>query len=657
MINKMFLKRRPANKAYIGFAAIALAYALLLHHQLGMDAFYDTANYHIYIGWAASRLSSYVYGAVAQYHTYLNPLLDVVNFTLFSLHPLVGATYHALAFALLLCTVFAIANRVTGVGGEERPLLAGAAVAIGATAAMTVSLYGSFTNEHLVALVFMPALWLVLCYLDGGPPRCLFLAGLLSGFAVGLKLTAAPLMASLLLSVFIIKPSAIRGWFLAGVFAGVGVLLGDGLFMLLRWDLTGNPIFPLANNIFQSTLYPSQWVSFGEFRMAELPQYLALPFHWLSNGTYSEVDTVRDGRLLLAYSGLFSFCVGLVLHKQKPTRKELFLILFFVLSWALWIALFRIYRYLVVLELLSGIIFLLGLNRLLPGKSITVPAVILPLACLFLYVTTVYPNWGRRPWSSEFSQTDIHERLSKGATVLFAENRTSFLAPELHALGVNFGNLLSQPWYDADRQRNPIDPKATAIDSGQPLYFVQYTETDLREHSPTLSAMFGTRLFVCEDIQTNMNLNPKLCAYLSAEQLPRLEPGKRYDFRSQSITFVSGWSYPEQTHRWSNDKEAVLEFRLTSDAFTECAKPAASLSGFSIDEQRVAIATPTRERMFRTVQGPFEIAIPLSLEGADWLAPLQIRLELPDAHPPSPSDQRLLGIALQGIGLQCDQPQ
>lgn len=646
-----------SGKSQIGLILICLAYAAFLHYRLGMDAFFDTANYHIYIGWAASNFSPYDNGAVAQYHTYFNPLLDLINYKLFELHPLAGAAYHAVAFALLISVIFAIANRTITTDIASKQLLIFAAGSVGATAAMTVSLYGSFTNEHLTALIFIPALWLVLSYIDGRRQRLLLLAGLLSGLSVGLKLTAAPLMASLLLSLFIINPSNIRGWFFAGIFSGLGILLGDGIFMLLRWDITGNPVFPLANNIFQSALYPAQWVSFGEFRLAELPQYLALPFHWLSSGTYSEVDTVRDGRLLLAYMGLASFCIGLILHRQKPTRKELFLILFFFISWALWIVLFRIYRYLVVLELLSGIIFILGLSRILPKKSPIISAAILFPVFIFLYTTTVYPNWGRRPWSSEFIQTDISEHLTKDANVLFAEHRTSFLAPELHSLGINFANLFSQPWYESDRQGSPIDPEPLPIEAGKQLYIIQYTATDFRTLSPKLNEMFGTRLFICRDIQTNMNLTPKLCSYVSVEQLPRLEPDKSYDFRSEGLTFVSGWSYPEQTHRWTDGKEATLEFRITQDAFTHCEKPVAALSGFTIDEQRVAINTPGQEGTAHIVSGQFEISTPLSLNGHDWLAPLQLRIELPDARQPNPSDQRQLGIALQSFGLQCDSSQ
>lgn len=657
MINNSFYNKFSGKKRFFAFTVAALIYAIFLHWRLGMDAFFDTANYHIYIGWAASTFSSYNYGAVAQYHTYFNPILDILNYRLFELHPWAGALFHAIAFALLLVVILEISKKIFDRETPSRQLLIFAAVGAGATGAMTISLYGSFTNEHLIALIFTPALLLVLRYLDEKRLRLLLLAGLLAGLSTGLKLTAAPFMASLLLSLFIINLSNIRGWFLAGLCAGIGILVGDGLFMLLRWEITGNPLFPLANNIFQSPLYPAQWVSFGEFRLSELPHYLALPFHWLSNGTYSEVDTVRDGRLLLAYLGLTSFCIGLLLHKQKATRKELFLILFFFISWLLWILLFRIYRYLVVLELLSGIIFIIGLSKILPRKSLVIPAAVLVIVCIFLYTTTVYPNWGRRPWSSEFIQTDISEHLAEDANVFFAEHRTSFLAPELHSLDIDFANLFSQPWYESDRQGSPIDPEPLPLDAKKPLYIIQYTATDFRTLSPKLNEMFGTRLFVCRDIQTNMSLTPKLCSYISAEQLPRLEPGKHHDFRSEGLTFVSGWSYPEQTHRWTDGKEATLEFRVTKDAITHCEKPVAVLTGFTIEEHRVTVRVSGHVGSLHTANGQFEISTPLSLEGLDWLAPLQVTLGLPDARQPNPSDQRQLGIALQSFGLQCGSPQ
>ncbi|QQR52795.1 hypothetical protein IPG36_01585 [bacterium] len=77
--------------------AVGLVYAVILHLILGMDGLWDTANYHVYIGWAAWQGLGYGAGAVAQYHTYLNPVLDMVNSATWSLHPAVGATVHAAA--------------------------------------------------------------------------------------------------------------------------------------------------------------------------------------------------------------------------------------------------------------------------------------------------------------------------------------------------------------------------------------------------------------------------------------------------------------------------------------------------------------------------------------------------------------------------------
>ncbi|QQR52796.1 hypothetical protein IPG36_01590 [bacterium] len=47
------------------------------------------------------------------------------------------------------------------VTGRRRVVWAGVAVAIGATGAMTVSLFGTWTNEHLTALPILVALYMV----------------------------------------------------------------------------------------------------------------------------------------------------------------------------------------------------------------------------------------------------------------------------------------------------------------------------------------------------------------------------------------------------------------------------------------------------------------------------------------------------------------
>ena len=510
---------RKSHVAAVSIFVIGLAYSLFLHRKLGMDSFWDTVNYHIFIGWAASIFSPYSFGAVSQYHTFLNPLLDVVNYKLFSLHPYVGAAFHSLALAVTVLVLHGIALQVCKGPGLGMSLLRFWAIAIGASAAMVVSLFGSFTNEHLTGLMLLFAFWLLLRYLEQADRRLILAAGLVAGMALGLKLTAMPFFLALFITTLLLTKFDRKVILTAVLAATVGLLLTEGWYMLLRWQGTGNPVFPLANNIFKSPFYPPDWKSFEPFEAAKLLSYLLLPVTWLSSGTFSEATTVRDGRFLLAYAGLAMLAFAVLVQRKKLDRAEQATLLFFVLSWLLWIVIFRIYRYLVVLELLSGLVFLMGLQRIVPAglagrQAVAAVAAVMLLASAFLSYVTVYPDWGRRPWSAVFVQTDLPKQaIAQDGVVYFADYRLAYMAPELHARGIRFANLFSQPWYDGDTRGSPRDHVPTPELDIRKAYFLQYVRTAPGIESAILKKAAGDAPFTCVDVKSNMNSPPLLCRY------------------------------------------------------------------------------------------------------------------------------------------------
>lgn len=632
---------------------LALAFAIALHAWLGMDAFFDTANYHFYIGWAALELAPYAHGAVAQYHTYFNPLLDVINYLLFQLHPYAGAAYHAVAFVLLQVAAYLIAQKA--ISSENRLLselrILGA-VAIGATGAMTISLFGSFTNEHLTALLILWSLWHCMMFLEKGLTSHLVIAGLLGGLAVGFKLTAAPFFACLMLSLLLVSGFSVRAVWICGVFSIFGYLLIDGPFLVLRWQESGNPLFPFANNLFKSPLAPDQWLSFSTFHASELFDHLLLPLRWLSSGIYSEVETVRDGRLLLAHIGLLAFAGSLLISQKKPSRAQLLLVLFFLLSWLSWIIVFRIYRYLIVLEAISGIIFAMGLMNLMPRRPLT-SLVTAVLVISFLYGTTVYPNWGRRSWSETFVQSNIAQQiLEPGATVYLADHRTSFLVPDLVATGAKVGNLFSQPWFEGSRKGSPIDRAALKVDERTPTYVIQYSPTDYRKTSDYLRSRLRDRVFSCTEIATNFSLAPLLCSYRNENDVPRLALGQEYSHHSPYLRFSEGWSHAEQGHRWSDGHQAIVHLALPTDLPPGC-RARLKLRGFTITRQRVAVVICPQTIAEFSLDGPFQVAVDLPDETVITARPIELQLRLPDATPGPQDDPRVLGVALQAVSVEC----
>src|SRR5688572_17634316 len=111
MLTKKDGAGRTASRDTI-IIAVALLYSGFLHYWLGMEAFWDTANYHYFIGWAASVANPYGYGALARENTFLNPLADLFNYLAFNASPYLGAVYHSLFLALAIYLAYKISRKV-----------------------------------------------------------------------------------------------------------------------------------------------------------------------------------------------------------------------------------------------------------------------------------------------------------------------------------------------------------------------------------------------------------------------------------------------------------------------------------------------------------------------------------------------------------------
>ncbi|EJM93138.1 hypothetical protein PMI34_01943 [Pseudomonas sp. GM74] len=515
--------------SYFFVLVLGFFYAIFLHYTLGMDGLFDTANYHLFIGWAALNFSSYDYGAVAQLHTYFNPLIDMVNYKAFMVHPYVGAAFHAVLFSLTILFCYLLAG--FSFVADKYKLSTIAALAIGATGAMTVSLFGTFTNEHVTALFVLIALFLTVKNIEVGGGWLFFAAGIFIGFAAGLKLTAFSYVIGLLVTIFVCSKFNLKIIIFACVGAGLGFLLADGLFMILRFELVGNPVFPLANEIFKSPYFPYAWSSYSPFELKKITYYLSLPFIWLTAADFSENISVRDGRFLLAYIG-FALIVAATIRKRFLTKKQFTIVLFFLVSWFSWILIFRIYRYLVVLELLSGVVFLIGVSVFFGQKNLYPKLFSILAASWLLYCVTVYPGWNRRAWQDDFCKSDLIDVIGEDSVdiVFYADLRLSYLSPQLKSSNIRFASLWSQPWYDSRPGATPIDPKGVEISDKSKVYFLQYSKVDPRSKSSYLNSLFGTDTYSCKEIHTNMSSNPYLCSFkkLSDVKLSTVFVGESY---------------------------------------------------------------------------------------------------------------------------------
>lgn len=406
--------RAPARAALMlclvipfGFGALALA--------LGQDANWDLRNYHWYNAYRflTGRLDTDL-GASTPY----NPLLDVplyLGATLLSAKAfsfLLGCV-HGLNFVLLYVLARAVLAPVT----EPNRTWAALAVALcGVAGGGHIGLVGTSFHDNVVSLAIIGAMIVV-----ARAPADIFhgkswhgharvgVAGTLLGLGVGLKLPTITFAVGLCFAFLLVAGTFRRRLFLAFWF-GIGIVAGMaascGFWMLHLWNEYRNPIFPYFNNVFKSPL----GLQSGNRDMAYVPKTfldaLTFPLQFSFNTRkVGEVD-FRDFRIVAAY--LVLIATPLILRARRtvaaaPPVDRLaarYVIAAGALSFAVWVPLFGIYRYIIPLEMLAPLVVVAATGLWpLPARTRTGAA----FAILLFVTLTAWPgNWIRLPaWSAK----------------------------------------------------------------------------------------------------------------------------------------------------------------------------------------------------------------------------------------------------------------
>lgn len=647
-----------ATKNELMLILTAAAYSLFLHYRLGMDASCDTFNYHFYIGWAAAHLAAFKYGAVAHIHTFFNPWIDVVNQVAFTASPYLGAAFHSLCFTVALFSIYRIALNVLDDLPNHKQLWALVACAIGGTGAMTVSLFGSFTNEHITAMFILLGLLGVLETMrdPDARTRWTLASGVSAGAAVAFKLTALPYAVGLWLALACCSRGSIKRLFVFTAGLASGYFVFEAPFWFLRYFHYGNPMFPFANTVFHSPYYPILNISYSRFEPGKILVYLAQPIRWLYSGDFAEgtAAIVRDGRILLAFVGVFAFGVGRWLRKnERANRAMILLILFFVFSWLIWIGLFRIYRYLVTLELLTGVLLVAGLwrARLISPEIRWKTGAVLAVIVVFLVSTTVYPSWGRRPWQSRFINATFPCAITQGQLVILTDQVLSWMVPQLVKKGARVAALYAQPSLTSPGNGWPTDPQPITLPSPGNILFLQYTCRDPRLDSPDLARLMGDRVFTCKPVQNNLGLAPLLGRFLLVSELPLVKKDRAYRCGDDELMFSSGWSQPYEELRASDGTKASLQFYLSKSDFGQKGAKI-HISGLFIGEQAVKLRIAGDVKIDQRFVNQGELVFEIRPEEIDQNGKVDLNFEFPLAKPPGNGDPRSLAFLFKSLKIR-----
>jgi len=446
---------------------ITIASAGLFSLMVGQDSNWDLLNYHLYNPWAflSRRTSLDVFPAGIQ--TYFSPFLDIPYYWMathtFLNSPRALAFIAGIPFGVLAFLTFVISwifTKSLNVPIWYRVFLCLFATIFGISGAASVSQVGTTTNELQVASISLSGLLLILLAISVNESRmnnCLssylrffliFSSGCFFGSAAGLKLTAAVYAPGASLSLFAFNKN-LRIRFLYFILFCLGWVASFLLFYypwgVHLYSLTGDPFFPFFTNIFHSDWLGPTSGRDPRFLPHSTMEALFFPFYWAKriSNIVTEIG-FNDPRFSLVYiffvlSLLIIVASYFILGLRRILSGSLSnysiqllsaLLVFFGVSYILWELEFSIFRYIVTIESLGGLIIVIGLvlfSAVLDKRLFNSFILFLFFILAYCFIYTTYPDWGRVVYSKSVFVVRTPKIISN-ATVILAQQPTAYLA-------------------------------------------------------------------------------------------------------------------------------------------------------------------------------------------------------------------------------------
>lgn len=387
---------------------------LLVGLAQGQDYNYDLMNYHF----ASAHLL--VAGALDRdvapsgVQSWFNPIGYVpVMLAIKTLPPLLVSALLAIAAGLNAPLIYAVADRVAaGLPEPHRRHAALACTLIGMTGAITRSEAATSFLDNILSIAELAALLAAIRAVETGDAkdqaRATGWSGLFLGIATGLKLTAgifALAIAGALLLAVARRRIGIAPLLALAVGGVLGFLPTGGWWAWHLWRDFGNPVFPMANDIFHSPWAPSRPLNDTSFQPRGWADIFAEPWHWLiGDRTPGAEIAIRDPRYavglaaaVLAVTPMPGRRRGAAANGEAGTLVAASVLLFY----GVWLFAFGILRYAVLIEMLGGVAPLAVLVRV---RSIGARAIGIGMlaAALIAGAWTRSESWGRVPFTGDW---------------------------------------------------------------------------------------------------------------------------------------------------------------------------------------------------------------------------------------------------------------
>jgi hypothetical protein len=298
-----------------------------------------------------------------------------------------------------------------------------AGLLISASGAMTLAETGTSFADLLTAI---PVLVGILLLVRNTSARSIdtFAGGFLLGAAVGLKLTNTTFaLGALAMVLFGDRP--MRSIVLLGLGGGSGALITGGVWAAYLWREFSSPLFPFYNGLFQSPAGPSWNHHDARFFPHGVMDALSYPYRWVGRGSSTTEVPFRDARfaVIIVLAGV-TVGIGALRRAWPLSRRETQLSVFFVASFAIWMLMFSIQRYLVALEILSGPLAVILVHRIVPMSA----KEILPAIAVALAMWVQPGDWWHRPWADPYTGSPAHGEIeTQPATYFLVEKPVAFV--------------------------------------------------------------------------------------------------------------------------------------------------------------------------------------------------------------------------------------
>lgn len=491
---------------------------------LGRDVLWDTLNYHLYNPFAflTHRYSQDV--MVAGIQTFCNPFPDIPFYLLikyFNDFPRLICFCEGTLGGIIAFFLYKISTLVFSKCKKPWICII-CSMLIGLSGTVFVLELGTGMTTIQATMFFMASFWLLSknIYSDKFEYKQIILAGVLSAIAVFVKAQFAIFVLSVFLSICILNNKVSNPFKTAFLYFIVSLGFLGILSSYWLWfvhSLTGNPIFPMANHIFNSDITLPLSYYDDRYRNISLFQKIYYPFYWLK-GEYSFAfdGKICDYRYALTYISIVASIVLYYVPDSKAKiistlgedtyKKHLFVIWFAIFSYILWSICFCYLRYFVPIEIMSGIIicFLPVTIFLLLDKQILRDLACVILAFVIISHTLYALDFWRKECGDKYYFFEDLE-LNDNAVVLLvgafpSSAITLFQNPK--ARFIRFVNMPEYSYEHSEKQLAKI--KKIINDNPKDIHVIYNDYYSLKTDFNKYKDLFDINDFDCRQMNANI---------------------------------------------------------------------------------------------------------------------------------------------------------